>query len=250
MAASPPLLLIHGLVGSLDDPALHAALQPATVIAPDLLGYGALAHVDPATITFDAQLDALRRAVDASGRGDEPWIVIGHSVGGALAMRFAARHPERVAAIVSIEGNFTLDDAFWSQQLARMPLAEIDARLERDRADPAGWLAGPGVTPSPENQRAAAAHLAFQPASTLQQMAAAVVETTGAPAYLEQIRDWLGAIPLHLLAGERSAAGWHVPDWVRAQAASDRTLPGCGHLMMLDAPARFAAALRDITHAR
>ncbi|WP_323119900.1 alpha/beta fold hydrolase [Burkholderia alba] len=248
MSAHPRILLVHGLIGSFDDPALIAALQPATVVAPDLHGYGALADADPASITLAAQVEALREAIDAAGGPADRWFVVGHSVGGAIAMQFAAKYPERVEALVSVEGNFTLDDAFWSQQLAAMPLAEVEARLQRDRADPAGWLAGAGVEPTAPQLRSALAHLAFQPAVTLQCMAASVVDTTCRPEYLANIARRLGTIPLHLLAGERSASGWHVPDWVRKQAASDRALPDCGHLMMMENPPLFAAALRDIVH--
>jgi hypothetical protein len=40
-----------------------------------------------------------------------------------------------------VEGNFSLDDAFWSATLARMPAAEACAMLDGFRADPAAWLA-------------------------------------------------------------------------------------------------------------
>jgi hypothetical protein len=36
-----PVVLPHGLIGSLDDPAIAAALRPHLVFSPSLLGYGA-----------------------------------------------------------------------------------------------------------------------------------------------------------------------------------------------------------------
>ncbi|WP_227744214.1 alpha/beta fold hydrolase [Yersinia kristensenii] len=44
----------------------------------------------------------------------EPVHVIGHSVGGAVAVLFARRYPEMTRSLTSVEGNFTLSDAFWS----------------------------------------------------------------------------------------------------------------------------------------
>jgi pimeloyl-ACP methyl ester carboxylesterase len=40
-------------------------------------------------------------------------------VGGVVAYLFALRHPERVMGLVSVEGNFSLKDAFWSSSVAR-----------------------------------------------------------------------------------------------------------------------------------
>lgn len=46
---------------------------------------------------------------------------------------------------------------------------------------------------------------------------------------------------VHLVAGERSAGGWDVPDWAKTAAASDTVVPGVGHMMMLEEPDRSAA---------
>lgn len=243
MSSSPRLLFIHGLIGFLQ-PDLR--IISGQTLAPDMLGYGELATVDPAQISLHAQVEYLYQQVNALSTPDERWYLVGHSVGGAIAALFAATHPERVAAVISVEGNFTLDDAFWSQQLAKMPLADVEARLAADRAAPEKWLAGAGVVVNEDTLRTARACLAFQPASTLQRVAASVVAVTAEPAYLEAISGWIEHIPLHLIAGERSAGGWHVPDWVRAQAASDHQIAGCGHLMMLENPEGFYALVQEI----
>jgi pimeloyl-ACP methyl ester carboxylesterase len=44
---------------------------------------------------------------------------------------------------------------------------------------------------------------------------------------------------MHLLAGERSRAGWHVPESVLCRAASITMQSGVGHMMMLEAPEEF-----------
>lgn len=236
-----PYLLIHGLIGSLRDLLPVFATQDIPAYAPDLLGYGNLQDVDPALITLPGQVDHLVQWL--SERDIERVHLVGHSVGGAIAMLFAIAHPERVASIVSVEGNFSLADAFWSASVARMSASEAEAMLETFRAHPEGWLAKSGIPDSPNYLETALRLLGNQPASTLQATACSVVEVTGHADYLQAVRTvFEGPSPVHLLAGERSHAGWNVPGWALEGAASVAYLPG-GHLMMVEEPDRFVSAL-------
>jgi hypothetical protein len=71
-------------------------------------------------------------------------------------------------------------------------------------------------------------------------MAHAVVEETGSPRYLEQVRRVVErGTSLFLLAGERSASGWDLPDWVRSSARSSIVQKDVGHMMMLEQPDEF-----------
>jgi pimeloyl-ACP methyl ester carboxylesterase len=78
-------------------------------------------------------------------------------------------------------------------------------------------------------------------------MARSVVDVTGQPAYLEGVRRVLGTgVPLYLLGGELSAAGWDIPEWVLALACESLVQPGAGHMMMLEDPAAFCGIVGDI----
>ena len=62
-------------------------------------------------------------------------------------------------------------------------------------------------------------------------VAESVIRITGQPSYLEEVRTVVeSGIPLHLFAGERSRADWHVPQWVLERAASMTIQPGVGHV--------------------
>lgn len=137
-----------------------------------------------------------------------------------MAALFACRYGARVRSLVSVEGNFSLKDAFWSARVAAMAPAEVAALLAGYRRDPAGWLAGAGVVPTPETLRLAECWLAQQPASTVQAMAQAVVAETAPAAYRDRLRELFVRLPVHLLAGEHSRGGWDVPQWARRAAAS------------------------------
>src|SRR5215470_2578628 len=69
----------------------------------DRAGYG---WSDPSDAPADAantsrQLYALLNAVDIPG----PYVLVGHSIGGAYVRMFAAEHPQAVGALVSVDGS-------------------------------------------------------------------------------------------------------------------------------------------------
>jgi lipase len=241
-----PVVFVHGLIGPLADARTLSPLGPAAVVCPDLLGYGAEAEADPDRITIDAQLEYVRAAMDRAAP-DTRVHLVGHSVGAVIAMMFAHRLPDRVASVINVEGNFTLADAFWSAQLARKTPNEVSDLLAADRADPARWLRDGDVEPTDERIQSATEALDYQPASTIQAMARAVVEFTGDPGYEPLLRAVFQHTPVHLVAGARSRPGWNVPEWALTAAASDTEIPQTGHMVMLEAPQAFGKILVDLT---
>ena len=240
-----PIVLIHGLMGSLDDPAIHACLSNRAVLAPDLLGYGEFSATSPARLSIAAQVAHVHRLV-TEHFGAGPVHLLGHSMGGAIAPLFAAAHPHLVTTIINVEGNFTLKDAFWSGQLARMTEGEAEEMLARQRADPAAWLARSGIAVNERTLASAHDWLHLQPASTLRAMGTALVDTTSKPDYLESVRKVFATHSVHLVAGGSSRDGWDTPEWALGEAKSLTVMPGCGHLMMLDDPEGFGRVVAGL----
>lgn len=241
----PHLLMIHGLLGSIDYFAPRSHLAGLDVHTPDQLGYGASAGAVPAeAINLHLQADAIARIIRE--RIGAPTWLLGHSVGGAVAMLVADRIPELIAGLISVEGNVTLEDAFWCARIAATPGDEWDQQYRVMAADPAGFLARGQIAPSAERLAWADAILKNQDAATVHAMASSVIKETGAPTYLALVRRVAGRTPLCLLAGERSATGWDVPDWMRAVARRDIVVPDTGHMMMLENPAGFCHSVREM----
>jgi lipase len=233
-----PVVLIHGIFQMLGDLPASEFFAPRPVHIPDMLGYGSRAEVPAEKISLESQADDLAEQIRAR-RGRKAHIV-GHSVGGAVAMLLAHRNPHLVASVINVEGNFTLQDAFWTGKLAAMSLDEIRALLQGYHDDPKGWLERAGIEPTPTRVASAALGLRAQPATTVKAMAQSVIATTGQPSYLRDVDALLDSgLPLHLFAGGRSRAGWHVPEQVIQRAQSFTVQPGVGHMMMLEAPEEF-----------
>jgi pimeloyl-ACP methyl ester carboxylesterase len=105
MGSGPPVVLIHGMVNSSRHwrAVAEQLAERHTVIAPDLLGHG-----DSATPRGDYSLGAHATVIRdlLSALGIERATVVGHSLGGGIAMVFFWQFPERVErlALVSSGG--------------------------------------------------------------------------------------------------------------------------------------------------
>lgn len=101
MGEGPALLLIHGIGDSADSwlDLIPALARHHTVIAPDLLGHGD-SDKPRADYSLAAYANAMRDLL--SVLDVERATVVGHSLGGGVAMQFAYQFPERCERIVLV----------------------------------------------------------------------------------------------------------------------------------------------------
>ena len=97
----PTVVLIHGIAGS---STTWRAVMPAladryTVIAPDLLGHGESAK-PRGDYSLGAYASGVRDLLAVLGR--DSGTVVGHSLGGGVAMQFAYQFPERVERLALV----------------------------------------------------------------------------------------------------------------------------------------------------
>ena len=97
--AGEPLVLVHGLGGAaVNWLALVPLLLPGRrLLVPELPGHGGSSPL-PAAPSLNAYADRLALLLDHEGVESAPFV--GHSLGGAIALRLAIRHPGAVSALV------------------------------------------------------------------------------------------------------------------------------------------------------
>ena len=98
----PPLLMVHGYNGSSDyflPRALPSLAEERPVIAPDLPGNGLSGRLRKHT--FDAYVSFLPRFLDALGV--EKADLLGHSMGGQIAIAAAAASPDRFRTLILVD---------------------------------------------------------------------------------------------------------------------------------------------------
>lgn len=99
----PTLVLLHGFASN-KEVWLEVAKQLTPhfhVIIPDLPGWGESSRNDNASYNIDTQAGRLQGFVDALRL--QRFVLIGHSMGGAIAGVYAADHPEHVAELALID---------------------------------------------------------------------------------------------------------------------------------------------------
>ncbi|WP_208868876.1 alpha/beta fold hydrolase [Streptomyces glaucescens] len=222
----------------------------------DLRGTGdSAAPADPASYRCDRMVDdveALRRELDL-----ERLDLLAHSAGGSLAMRYAARYPERVARLVLVTATP------WALGMPATPEDRLAAARLRsgepwfERAFPVfrAWVAGEAdfddaVLPFFYGRwdATAAAHAAREEAET-NERAADVYGSAGAydpPATRAALAGL--AAPVLVLAGELD--GGPRPGLARRTAAAFPhaecvVQPGAGHYPWLDDPQWFTGRVTD-----
>lgn len=110
------ILWVHGLGESslcFESVISRSTLKPYRHWLLDLPGYGRSRRVEPLSLAETTAL--LEPVLKMTGR----CVVVGHSMGGVLAVMMAERFgPDRIEAIVNVEGNLSLGDCQYSGRVA------------------------------------------------------------------------------------------------------------------------------------
>lgn len=117
--AGPPVVLLHGLVGSgrYWGGTYDRLAETHRLVVPDLLGFGRSPH-PPTGYGPDDHALAVIGCLDALGV-NEPVVIGAHSLGSLVALRLAATFPDRVSAVVGFGPPLYADPATARRRIAR-----------------------------------------------------------------------------------------------------------------------------------
>ena len=133
----PPLVMVHGVASRAADGALlyRALTRHHRVYAPDLLGYGDSDQPRDSDYSVATQTEMIRGFLDAVGLRETD--LMGVSLGGWIALKLAAEHPERVRRLVLVSSaGVGFATSMRETSFSPSNLAELRASLDRqtDRA--------------------------------------------------------------------------------------------------------------------
>lgn len=150
----PVIVLIHGMAGSSETwaPLVAPLARRHTVVAPDLLGHGASAKP-----RGDYSLGALASGIRdlLAALGHDRATVVGHSLGGGVAMQFAYQFPERCERLVLVSSGGLGAEVSALLRALSLPGAEYLLALGcapgvmKARTAAARWLGRIGLRPAP-----------------------------------------------------------------------------------------------------
>ncbi len=256
----PPLVFLHGVLGS-HRTWDHLAAEMArthTVVAPDLFGCGASDRPDGADYSLGSHAGAVRDLLDELGLG--PVTLVGHSLGGGIALDFTYLFPDRVRGLVLVSSGGLGREVHGLLRAPTLPLAEYVLPLvasgpaRRNGAALGRLLRAAGVRGSTDVVEAWAGFEQLGDAASRRAFLATIRSVVGPEGQRVSAREllprlevptlvvWGGADRLIPVAHGREAAGL-IP------GARLVEFERAGHFPHLDEPDRFAALMHEFTAA-
>src|SRR3954451_342214 len=252
----PVVLLIHGITGTSEqwNDIFPLLAEHYTVVAPDLLGHGQSAK-PRGDYSLGAYAVGVRDMLIALGHHRAT--VVGHSLGGGIALQFAYEYPVFAERLVVVSSGGLGREVHPLLRAATLPGAEIVLPwLAHERVLGAGGAVGQVL-----------ARLGLRAGPDIAEMArgyASLADAEGHAAFLHTVRALIDSTGQRVSAADRLYLTSLLPTlivWGRRDPLMPAThgefahgeMPGsrleifgdAGHFPHLDDPVRFAAVLRE-----
>ena len=249
----PVLLLIHGMAGDFHnwDEVVGPLAEQHLVIAPDLPGHGG-SGPGGGDYSLGAMAAALRDLLAALGH--ERATLVGHSLGGGIAMQFAYQFPEMTERLVLVSSGGLGPEVSAVLRAAALPGADRFIATTAGPAGAVGTVLGRGLSLFGLRPNADVAEVGRGYAS--------LADPERRTAFLATLRSVVGTRGQRVNAGDRLYLAEGVPVLLvwgdrdpiipvsHARAAHElivgsrlEIFENVGHMPQIEAPAKFVAVL-------
>jgi pimeloyl-ACP methyl ester carboxylesterase len=251
--SGPVLLLVHGMAGSSENWAhvIELLARNHTVIAPDLPGHGGS---DPGGGDYSlGSLAAILRDL-ALSLGHDRVTLVGHSLGGGVALQFTYQFPEMVERLILVSSGGLGSEVSLVLRAAALPGADlfISATAAPGRvvgsalARGLSWI---GMEPNPDVAEVARGYASLQDSrrrKAFLDTLRSVVGTAGQRVAAEDKLYLADGLPILIVWGENDPI-IPVAHGERAHEALSgsrlEVFPGVGHLPQVEAPGKFVTVV-------
>jgi pimeloyl-ACP methyl ester carboxylesterase len=252
----PLVVLVHGITGSCDNwqAAMPRLADRYTVLAPDLLGHGGSAK-PRGDYSLGAYASGIRDLIVALGF--ERGTIVGHSLGGGVAMQLAYQFPERCERLVLVSSGGLGREVNLLLRAATLPGSELVLPL----------LASTRVLDAGRTFSRALGRVGLRLGTDLEEMGrghASLADAGARRAFVHTLRTIVEPQGQRVSATDRLYLSVEVPSLIvwgeqdriiplaHGEAAHRQmpgsrfeTFPGAGHFPHLDDPNRFVDLLLD-----
>lgn len=251
----PVLLLIHGMAGTCENwrDVIEPLARHHTVIAPDLPGHG-LSEAGAGDYSIGNLAAGLRDLLLALGH--ERATLVGHSLGGGIAMQFSYQFPEMVERLVLVSSGGLGLEVNPVLRAAALPGADLFIAATASTGQKIGSAIGRGLS-----------RAGMRPAADVAEVArgyGSLAKPGHRKAFLATLRSVVGTRGQRVSAADRFYLAEEVPMLI-AWGARDPIIPashgeeahralpgsrleifeGAGHMPQIEQPVRFIGLLED-----
>ncbi len=252
----PALVLIHGITSNSQSwgDVMPGLAEHYTVIAPDLLGHGESAKPQ-GDYSLGAHASGVRDLLVALGI--ERATVVGHSLGGGIALQMAYQFPERVDRLVLVSSGGLGRDVHLMLRAATLPGSELVLPLLFSSAligagtAIGGLIARLGLRPSSDMLGAAEGFASLADAGAQRAFlhtARSVIDPGGQRVDASDRLYLAAAMPTLIIWGDRDpiipVAHAHAAHALIPHSRLE-VFPEAGHFPFRDEPVRFVSAIHD-----
>lgn len=256
MGEGSPILLIHGITSSSRTwkRVMPRLAESHTVIAPDLLGHGRSAKPQ-GDYSLGAYASGIRDLLVALEVPNAT--VVGHSLGGGIALQFAYQFPERVGRIVLVDSGGIGHEVNPLLRAAALPGAEFvlplmfSPTLHDGALKVRGMLSRIGLQPNADIEGVSEGFASLTRADARRAFlntVRSVIDTKGQRVSAEDRLYLAGDIPTLIVWGEKDRIipldhAYRAKGMLRGSRLE--VFPGAGHFPFNDDPDRFISVMRE-----